>query len=112
MSDEDIILKETPRRRFLLIGVFIFTLILVIVLFSDYGVVNRIKLNYEVNNLKTEIQNEQHKQDSLKKEIKRLQSDYLTVEAVARLKYGMIKKNEEVVLILDSIAGKANVSGN
>jgi len=112
MSDEDIIIKETPRRRFIIIGVFIFTLILVVVLFSDYGVVNRVKLTYEINNLKSEINKENQTKDSLIKEIKLLENDYLTIEKVARQKYGMIKKNEEVILILDSISQEKNVSGD
>ena len=112
MSEEDIILKETPRRRFLIIGVFIFTLALVIVLFSDYGIVNRIKLTYEISNLKSELKTENLKKDSLNKEIKLLENDYLTIEKVARQKYGMIKKNEEVIIILDSLTDKEDVSGD
>lgn len=113
MSDEEIIVNESPRRRFIIIGVFIFTLIFVIVLFSDYGIVNRIKLNYEISNLKTNINKENLKRDSLENEIKLLENDYITIEKVAREKYGMIKKNEEVIIISDSDSTKkADVSGD
>ncbi len=113
MSDEEIIVNESPRRRFIIIGVFIFTLIFVIVLFSDYGIVNRIKLNYEISNLKTNINKENLKSDSLENEIKLLENDYITIEKVAREKYGMIKKNEEVIIISDSDSTKrADVSGD
>lgn len=112
IEEEEIIIKETPRRRFLIIGVFVFTLVFVIVLFSDYGVVNRIKLTYEINDLQTEIKLGNKLKDSLKNEIKLLENDYLTIEKVARQKYGMIKKNEDVIIILDSIPSEENASGD
>lgn len=111
-DEEEIIIKETPRRRFIIIGVFIFALVFVIVLFSDYGIVNRVKLTLEINELKSKISQENKIKDSLNKEIKLLENDYLTIEKVARQKYGMIKMNEEVILILDSIPSQENVFGD
>lgn len=107
MTDDELNVKDFPRRRYMFIGVFIFTLILVIVLFSDYGVVNRIKLNGEINSLNNDIRIEQNKTDSLKMEIKLLEKDNLTIEKVARQKYGMIKKNEEVIIIPDTVIQNA-----
>lgn len=66
------------------------------VIFSDYGLLNRFKLEYKRISLKREIEDKKKLSDSLKNEINLLQSDPAAIERVAREKYGMKRRNEEV----------------
>ncbi len=102
MPEQDNNISESPRRRFFIIGVFVFTILLIITLFSDYGIVNRIKLNFEISDLKAQIKTQQLQKDSLENQIKLLDKDPFTIEKTAREKFGMIKKNEDVFIILDT----------
>lgn len=87
---------KNPKRRVLLIGVSIMMVFFMIVFFSDYGLLNRFKLEYKRITLKREIENKVRVSDSLKNEIELLKSDPATIERIAREKYGMKRKNEEV----------------
>ncbi len=56
----------------------------------------RVRLNLELENreLKTALKRETEIQDSLRKEIKLLQTDKKRIEKAAREKYGMVKPGE------------------
>jgi cell division protein FtsB len=98
--------RENPRRRAFIVGVSGFTILLIITLFSDYGLVNRFRMDYEKVRLNENLQQQKNISDSLKNEIKLLQTDTLTIERVAREKYGMKKKNEELMIIRNKVEEK------
>lgn len=85
-----------PKRRVMVVGISIMAVFFTIVIFSDYGLLNRFKLEYRRVTLKREIKEKLRLSDSLKKEIELLKSDPAAIEKVAREKYGMKRKNEEV----------------
>jgi cell division protein FtsB len=95
MTDIKNIFKN-PKRRVLVIGVSIIMIFFAIVVFSDYGLLNRFKLEYKRLTLNREIEEKIRLSDSLKNEIELLKSDPATIERIAREKYGMKRKNEEV----------------
>lgn len=102
MTEDKSNIKNAPQRRFIIIGVFVFTLIAIVILFSDYGLLNRLKLTMEIRNLKQQIEQQNKIRDSLLILINKLEKDSIEIEKVAREKYGMIKRNEEVYYILDT----------
>ncbi|MDT3738982.1 MAG: septum formation initiator family protein [Candidatus Kapabacteria bacterium] len=87
---------KNQKRRVLVIGVSIILVFFAIVIFSDYGLLNRFKLEYKRITLSREIDAKLKVSDSLKNEIELLKSDPAAIERIAREKYGMKRKNEEV----------------
>jgi len=69
------------------------------IVFSDHGVLKRIKLESQKKELSQKIELEYKYKDSLNKVIKKLQNDTLEIERIAREKYGMVKPGEEVFII-------------
>lgn len=97
---ENIINFFTDRRRtqwFLIICVCL--LLLVYVLFSNYGIINTLRLQNNQKKLITAIASEQHAHDSLTKRYRLLKRDTLYIEQVAREKYGLVKPNEKVFIL-------------
>lgn len=92
-------IRENPKRRRRLLFAVIGILILSFVLFSDTGVINRFALEQEKKDLKHKIKESRKETDSLNKRMKMLQNDDEEIERVAREKYGMKKKGEEIFLI-------------
>jgi len=79
----------------------VIVLFLVVVLWIGWTLVMgdnglRVRLNLEIENreLKTALKRETGIQDSLRKEIKLLQTDKKRIEKAAREKYGMVKPGE------------------
>lgn len=87
------------RRRWTIIGVSIILGIALIVTVSDYGLLNRFKLEYQKTHLEREIIALQDSNKLLLDEIESLKSDTTTIEKVAREKYGMTKRNETVFIL-------------
>jgi cell division protein FtsB len=95
MTDFKNIIKN-PKRRVLVIGVLIIMIFFSFVIFSNYGLLNRFKLEYKRMSLNRELEAKIELSDSLKNEIELLKSDPAAIERIAREKYGMKRKNEEV----------------
>ncbi len=87
---------NNPRRRVIILGVSVIIIFATIIIFSDYGLLNRFKLEYKKITLKKEIEAKIKTSDSLKNQIELLKNDPATIERIAREKYGMKRKNEEV----------------
>jgi len=87
---------KNPKRRIIIIGVSIIMIFFALVIFSGYGLLNRFTLEYKRITLNREISEKIKLSDSLKNEIELLKSDPATIERIAREKYGMKRKNEEV----------------
>jgi cell division protein FtsB len=67
--------------------------------FSNNGLLKRMKLENEKKELEKKISFEQKKTDSLEKKIKEIQTSSQEVERIAREKYGMTKEGEKVYKI-------------
>ncbi|MCU0372227.1 MAG: septum formation initiator family protein [Ignavibacteria bacterium] len=83
-----------------LIGILVvFLVIAVYSLFSDKGLLTRIRMKREKEKLSRMIEEEKKKQDSLKKEIELLNTSDKKIEKIAREKYGMTKEGEIIYKI-------------
>ncbi len=66
--------------------------------FSGHGIINRIRLELEQDELIEKINIEKHQTDSLKKRIQVLTYDSLEIERIAREYYGMLKAGEKLYI--------------
>lgn len=82
------------RRRYLTLFLIIFLWVVYALLMGDNGLLVRYNLEVENKELKAAIKREAQIQDSLRKEIKLLQTDKKRIEKAAREKYGMVKPGE------------------
>lgn len=85
------------RKKLLLYTILILFLALNFV-FSEYGIINRISLEFEKSELIDDIQSEKSVNDSLMKRINILKSDSIEIERLAREYYGMTKPNEKLFI--------------
>ncbi len=90
---------KSTKRRFTIIGVSIILLLAMFAIFSDYGLLKRFNLEYERIKVRNRIEEKLKLQDSLKNEIALRLYDTLTIERLAREKYGMLKKGEQIYFI-------------
>jgi cell division protein FtsB len=83
------------RRRF-----FFYLLILLVIIayavFGKKGILQRVELEMENNELKQKLKDEQEKTLYLQKEIEDLKNSLKKIDEVAREKYGMVKEGEEI----------------
>lgn len=70
-----------------------------IALFSSKGLVTRLKLETEKKQFEKQLIDEMKRTDSLKQEIKELNTSDKKIEKVAREKYGMTKDGEKIIKI-------------
>ena len=92
------ILKKNFRKIILtLVGL----IIVLFLMFSDFGIVKRIELLKETSVLVNQIRDEKNTSDSLKNEMSRLYNDYSEIERIAREYYGYVKPGEKIYIILD-----------
>lgn len=93
---------KTDRRRSRLIAAFLASMVLYVAysyLGGSYGFYNMWKLHRQKNALQSELAELQARQDSLKREIVRLQSDTTYIEELARKKYLMGKAGEDIYIV-------------
>jgi cell division protein FtsB len=90
--------KDKRRTQWFLLAC-VCLLIIVYMLFSNYGIVNTLKLQRNHKVLVTAIDSEKRAHDSLAKRLKLLKRDTLYIEQVAREKYGLVKTNEKVFIM-------------
>lgn len=76
-----------------------FFVILSFIMFSDHGIIKRYNLESQKKEYAKKIELEYKNKDSLNRIIKKLRSDTLEIERIAREKYGMVKPGEEVYII-------------
>jgi len=90
--------RRRPRMILIVLGV-----MTIYVAYSylggSYGFYNLWKLNRKKSVLQTELAQLQARQDSLKNEIARLQSDTTYIEELARKKYHMGKPGEDIYIV-------------
>lgn len=90
--------KRMTRKRLLVIGT-LTSIVLAFVLFSSHGLLSRMRISSEANGLRSTQTQLRHEEDSLRREIKKLQSDTLEIERLARERYGYVRPGEKVFLI-------------
>lgn len=87
----------TRQRLFTITGL---TLVVVaFVLFSNYGIVTRLSLMSEADQLEQTMTALKATSDSLRRQVRILESDSTEIERLARERYGYIRPNEEVFII-------------
>lgn len=95
--------KETqkPKRskKFVIMIGILLVFVSAFVLFSNYGLVNRIKLENRKKELIEDFAEKEKSSDSLRKTVKLLKENKEEIERIAREKYGMIKPGEKVYVI-------------
>jgi len=92
-------LHKNPVKRHLVVGGVILFIISIFFIFSDYGAINKISYLSKRNDLVEKSESLKSDIDSLRKLEKELKTDTLSIERLAREKYGMIKPNEKVIFI-------------
>lgn len=92
------IITNTKRRNQILAGLLI-SIVIVVLFFSDYGLIKRLSLYFKHSKLEEKIETQTAVKDSLQKRIELLKNDSLLIERLAREKYGMKKPNETIILI-------------
>jgi cell division protein FtsB len=83
-------------KKIKIIIVSVCVLIVLVFVFSDYGIIKRTSLEMQSNELEKEISLQKNVTDSLQTTINKLQKDTFEIEKIAREKYGMSKKDEEI----------------
>jgi len=92
-------LYESPVKRHLVVGGVILFIIIIFFLFTDYGAINKISYLSKRSDLTEKTENLKSDIDSLRTLEKELKTDTLSIERLAREKYGMIKPKEKVIFI-------------
>ena len=95
---KNFIIDKTKNPK-LIITLLLLAIVLGFLLFSNYGLYTRLKLQNQKIVLKQKIKDEEKIHDSLKHEIYELKNNNTEIERVAREKYGMLKPGEKVFLI-------------
>jgi len=92
--------KDRRRTQWFLISC-VCLLLVIYVLFSNYGIINTLTLQSNQKHLITSLKKEKNAHDSLTKRYQLLKTDTLYIEQVAREKYGLVKPNEKVFIMKD-----------
>lgn len=100
-QDITVFFKDKRRTQWFLVSC-VCLLLLIYVMFSNYGIINTLKLQNHQKHLVTAITTEQNARDSLTKRYRLLKRDTLYIEQVAREKYGLVKPSEKVFIIKET----------
>lgn len=88
---------DNPRNK-RKIALYSFLMIVILTLiFSEYGVYKRLSLMSQYSDLHFEMHNLKHETDSLKREMKTLKTNIREIERIAREEYGLVKKGENII---------------
>lgn len=86
-------IRENKVRSAIVAGSIVLALY---ILFNNYGVFPRIKLELQKQEMLEKIDTAEEEQKKLKEQSKALDGDPKAIEKVAREKYGMVRENEKV----------------
>jgi cell division protein FtsB len=95
------IVDNSKRLRILAYSLALFSIVLFFV-FNLHGFLNIYLFSEKQKDIKTKIELEKRKNDSLKAEIELIKSDKFTIEKIAREKYGFVKPGERIYFINNS----------
>lgn len=91
--------QQTVTKRRLVIIASLTAVVVGFVLFSSYGVLSRYSHERHVEALQYKQQQLREREDSLRAVIKILRTDTVTLERLARERYGYVRPGEEVFII-------------
>ena len=80
----------------MLLYLLVLLVIVIYAVFGKKGILQRVELEMENEELRTKLKEEQEKTIMLQKQIDELKSSDKEIEKVAREKYGMMKEGEEI----------------
>ena len=90
------IFRYLYHRRKMLLYLLVLLVIVIYAVFGKKGILQRVELEMENEELRTKLKEEQEKTIMLQKQIDELKSSDKEIEKVAREKYGMLKEGEEI----------------
>lgn len=90
------IFKYLYHRKKILLYLLVLLVIVAYAVFGKKGILQRVELEMENEQLRTKLKEEREKTIKLQKQIEELKSSYKEIERVAREKYGMLKEGEEI----------------
>jgi cell division protein DivIC len=88
--------KRLLKNKRLVIGIVIALPLLIVLIFGNRGVLQRVKLENQKTELEQKIKHAEEETKQLQAESKVLEGDPATIEKVAREKYGMVREGEKV----------------
>jgi cell division protein FtsB len=91
--------KRVMTRKRLLVIALLSSIVIAFILLSPYGILTRLRLEAEHSNLTAQVVEAKKLSDSTRVIVKRLQTDTLEIERLARERYGYIRPGEEVYII-------------
>lgn len=89
-------LNRTLRKKFVLLTLLITLPTLSFMMFSNKGILQRLTLEGEKEEMRIKINQTLQEQQKLQQQSKALDSDPKAIEKVAREKYGMIREGETI----------------
>jgi cell division protein FtsB len=94
--DARTMLKKLVKNKRAMLALLVGVPLLLFMLFGNYGIVQRVKLQRQKTELEAKIQQAEVETKQLQAESKALDSDKKAIEKVAREKYGMLREGETV----------------
>ncbi len=91
--------KKHMNKRRLMLASAVALPVLLFALLTDHGLIKRMSLEFEHDDLKAQLEIEQQRTDSLQRQIESLTSDTTLIEKLAREKYGMLRPGEKAYII-------------
>lgn len=92
-------LHQNPKLRHWIVGGFLLVFVGIVIIFTDFGLLRRYKLEFEKANIDKEIRNQKQISDSLLRVVTKMQNDTFEIERIAREKYGLVKSKEQIYFI-------------
>ena len=91
--------RQSLQKARFFTGVILVLLGIYYLFFNQYGFVHHFRLKKELKRLNAQIETLQKQQAEIKKTIQRLTSDYSYIEKLARERYQLKKKGEEIYIV-------------
>ncbi len=94
--------NSIKKRILVFLGVFVFLILIINILFGEKGILDVIKYRNEISKLEEKIKKLEKKKRKLEIEIEFLENEKYAVEPVARKELGYIKEGEKLLIINDN----------
>ena len=94
--DTRALLKKLLRNKRAMLSLIVGVPLALYLLFGSHGVIQRVKLQNQKEELQAKIRDAEEETKQLQSESKALEGDKKAIEKVAREKYGMVREGETV----------------
>ena len=91
--------RKTLQKARLFTGLILVALGIYYLFFNQYGFVHHFRLRKEIRRLNAQIEALEKQQAEIKQTIQKLTSDYSYIEKIARERYQLKKKGEEIYIL-------------